>query len=45
MRFVPPRRAFDALNAADPVKAKKVHIFNSFFYKKLSTKKTSKEDA
>ncbi|KAK4705018.1 hypothetical protein P7C70_g1186, partial [Phenoliferia sp. Uapishka_3] len=33
------KRISEALSAKDPLAAKEVHMFNSFFYKKLSTKK------
>lgn len=39
------RRAFDHLSATKPEVADKVHMFNSFFYKKLSARKTQKEDS
>ncbi|KAL8277595.1 hypothetical protein RQP46_010027 [Phenoliferia psychrophenolica] len=50
------KRAFDTLNdeagraalvaqGKNPAVAAQVHMFNSFFYKKLSTKKTAKEDS
>ncbi|KAK4698300.1 hypothetical protein P7C70_g7981, partial [Phenoliferia sp. Uapishka_3] len=33
------KRTYEALSAKDPLAAKEVHMFNSFFYKKLSAKK------
>lgn len=39
------RRIFISLEQQAPQLASKVHMFNSFFYKKLSTKKPPKAPA